>query len=303
MRDCAPVALFVYNRLDHTRLTVEALRRNMLASQSDLVIFSDAAQKPETEAQVRAVREFIRLVDGFRSVTLVERERNFGLATSILDGVSRLCRERGRVIVLEDDLVTAPHFLTYMNDALDLYAGDDKIIAVHGYMFPVAAPLPETFFLCDPGCWGWATWERAWTLLDTDGATQWAEIQKQGRTREFDLDGSYDYSGMLQGRIAGKNQSWAILWYATAFLRGKLTLYPGRSLVQNIGFDGTGTHGGAVSGFMTKLSDNPVRVVSIPPEEDRGARAALVAFLKSLRKRGSLLARILHRVTVLIRTG
>lgn len=282
MRQCAPIALFVYARLDHTRRTVEALQRNQLAPESDLVIFSDAAGKPETKTQVEAVRAYIMGIGGFRSVTVVKRESNFGLAASILDGVKKLCAERGRVVVLEDDLVTAPHFLTYMNDALDFYANDDRVIAVHGYMFPVVGRLPETFFLKDPGCWGWATWKRAWDLFDPDGAAQWAEICRLGRTKEFDLDGSYDYSGMLKDRIAGKNQSWAVLWYATAFLRGKLALYPGRSLVQNIGFDGSGTHGGAVDGFGTDLSDRAVQVTSIAVQEDVAVRSAWVAYLKTL---------------------
>lgn len=296
MRECAPIALFVYSRLDHARLTVEALRGNLLADQSDLFVFSDAAGKPEAENQVQAVREYVRSITGFRSVTLVERERNFGLAASIVEGVSRLCRDRRRVIVLEDDLVTSPHFLTYMNDALDRYAGDERVMAVHGYMFPVGTTLPETFFLRDPGCWGWATWKRAWDLFNSDGAEQWRKVQAEGREIEFDLDGSYDYSGMLKGRIAGQNQSWAILWYATAFLRNKLTLYPGRSLVQNIGFDGSGTHGGAVNSFAVRLADRPVTVSAIPVEEDRRVRAALVAFLKGLRRPTSLTARIGRRL-------
>lgn len=296
MRDCAPIALFVYSRLDHARLTVQALRHNLLADQSDLVVFSDAAAKPDAENQVQAVRDYVRSIAGFRSVTIIERERNFGLAASIVDGVSRLCKERGRVIVLEDDLVTSPHFLTYMNDALERYAGDDRVIAVHGYMFPVAMTLPESFFLRDPGCWGWATWKRAWDLFDSDAAEQWRRVQAEGREKEFDLDGSYDYSGMLKGRIAGQNQSWAILWYATAFLQNKLTLYPGLSLVQNIGFDGTGTHGGAVNSFAVRLADRRVPVSSISVEEDRRVRAALVAFLNGLRRPTGLTARIGRRL-------
>lgn len=301
MSRCAPVALFVYSRLDHTSQTATALKRNLLAPQTDLIIFSDAARNPEVEAEVRAVRDYIRTIDGFRSVTLVERERNFGLAASILDGVTRICAERGRVIVLEDDLVTAPHFLTYMNDALDFYADDTRVVAVHGYMFPVAADLPETFFLRDPGCWGWATWKRGWDLFNANGLEQLAAVRRQGREREFNLDGSYDYIGMLEDQIAGRNQSWAILWYATAFLLGKLTLYPGRALVQNIGFDGSGAHGGEVNSFATVLSDRPVVVAPIVVKEDPTARAALAAFLMTLNRPRNLMTRITGRLRRLSR--
>jgi hypothetical protein len=295
VRNTAPVALFVYSRLDHTHRTAAALQRNLLAAETDLIIFSDAARKTEVEADVQAVRDYIRTIDGFRSVTLVERERNFGLAASIRDGVTRICTEHGRVIVLEDDLVTAPHFLTYMNDALEFYENDERVIAVHGYMYPVDMTLPETFFLRDPGCWGWATWKRGWSLFDANGASHLAAVRQQGRETEFNLDGSYDYIGMLEGQIAGRNQSWAVLWYATAFLEGKLTLHPGRSLVTNVGFDGSGTHGGSESRFAVVLSDRPVTVAPIAVEEDQKARAALVAFLIILRRSRSLTRRIIGR--------
>jgi hypothetical protein len=292
----APVAFFVYTRLDHTRRTAEALQRNVLASQTDLFIFSDAARKHEAQPHVRAVRDYVRTITGFRSITLVERERNFGLAASIRDGVTKLCNDRGQVIVLEDDLVTAPDFLTYMNDALNFYEPEHRVIAVHGYMHPVAVALPETFFLRDPGCWGWATWKRGWDLFNADGAGQLATVREQGRETEFNLDGSYDYIGMLEDQIAGRNQSWAILWYATAFLMDKVTLYPGRSLVNNIGFDGSGTHGGAESRFSAELSDRPVKIAAIPVEEDRAVRASLVAFLMILSRPRSLMTRVIGRL-------
>lgn len=292
----APVALFVYARLEHTRRTIEALQRNLLATQTDLFVFSDAAKNPGAEAAVRAVRDYVRSIDGFRSITVIEREQNFGLAASICDGVTRLCAERGRVVVLEDDLVTSPYFLKFMNDGLDFYADDSRVIALHGYMFPVAVTLPETFFLRDPGCWGWATWKRGWDLYDYDGAKHLAEIRAQGREKEFNLDGSYDYLDMLEERIAGRNQSWAILWYATAWLQGNLTLYPGRSLVTNIGFDGSGTHGGEERRFAVELSNEPVNIAAIAVKENCDARAALVAFLMTLRKPRSLITRVIGRL-------
>lgn len=292
----APVALFVYSRLDHTRRTVEALAANQFAAETSLFIFSDAAKRPEVESQVRAVRDYIATVQGFRSVTIVARERNFGLAASLVDGITQICAQYGRVIVLEDDLITSPCFLTFMNDALDFYAEDARVIAVHGYMFPVQGTLPETFFLRDPGCWGWGTWKRAWDLFDGDGEKHLAAVREQGREREFNLDGSYNYLGMLKERVTGKNQSWAILWYATAFFLGKLTLHPGRSLVHNIGFDGSGTHGGTASEFAVTLAAHPVQVASIPVEEDLRVRAALVSFLKKAVRPRSLRSRITGRI-------
>lgn len=279
----APVALFVYKRLWHTRQTLESLRNNEFASESDLVIFSDAPQKSEDDAAVSEVREYIKVANGFKSVKVVERTENLGLANSIIDGVTRLCAEYGKVIVLEDDLVTTPYFLRYMNKALEYYKSDERVISIHGYMFPVTADLPETFFLRDPGCWGWATWKRGWELFESDGRKLRALLSSGGLEQEFNFSGSYDYLGMLDAQIAGNNDSWAVRWYASAFLLNKLTLYPGKSLVRNVGHDGSGRHGSNTSEFTGELATYPVNVGGIMIEESQFARSALINYLMSIR--------------------
>ena len=143
----APIALFVYARPDHTRRTVEALLKNPEASSSDLIVFSDAAQTPDNEEAVRQVREYIAGIREFRSLTVHHRPQNFGLAKSIIEGVTQVLADHERVIVLEDDLETSPHFLRYMNEALDRFAEEHRVISVHGYVYPVHKPLPEAFFL------------------------------------------------------------------------------------------------------------------------------------------------------------
>jgi len=150
----APIALFAYNRPWHTRRTVEALQRNALAEQSDLFIFSDAPKRPDSADAVRQVRGYIKTISGFKSINIVERAQNLGLAKSIIDGATYLSNQCGRFIVLEDDIVTSPHFLTFMNEALKRYADDDRVISIHGYVYPVAQPLPDAFFLLGADCWG-----------------------------------------------------------------------------------------------------------------------------------------------------
>ena len=159
----APIAVFVYNRPEHTRRALESLSRNPLAAESDLVIFSDAARKPEHQQDVGLVRALIRDVAGFRSVRIVERERNLGLASSIEDGVGKLCDEQGKVIVVEDDLVVSPKFLSFMNRALERYRDEPRVMQVSGYMFPgTFNSSAEALFLPLISCWGWGTWKRAW---------------------------------------------------------------------------------------------------------------------------------------------
>jgi hypothetical protein len=218
------------------------LKANPLAAQSDLFVFSDGPKNADAAAGVAQVRELLKGLTGFRSVTVAERERNFGLAASIISGVTDIVSRHGAVIVLEDDLVTSPHFLRYMNDALELYRDREEVASIHGYIYPVEGALPETFFLRGADCWGWATWKRAWELFEPDGAKLLARLRDGKLTKAFDRDGSYEYTRMLEDQISGRNDSWAVRWYASAFLADRLTLYPGRSLVQNIGMDALGTH-------------------------------------------------------------
>jgi hypothetical protein len=293
----APISLFVYNRLEHTRRTVDALRANTHAAESDLYVFADAARDEKDAASVTAVREFVRSITGFKSLKVIERDGNLGLAASIIGGVSEVLRSHDRIIVMEDDLVTSPFFLRYMNEALDYYETDDRVASIHGYVYPTALPLPETFFLRGADCWGWATWRRGWTLFNPDGSVLLSELQATNSTREFDFDGAFQYTGMLRDQIAGANNSWAIRWYASAFLRNKLTLYPGRSLVINIGTDASGTHCGSTDTFDVESSTSPLRIGGISVEDSAQGRAAFIEF----GKRNGLGSAMKHRLRRLAR--
>jgi hypothetical protein len=293
-RTCAPIALFVYNRPEHTRQTVEALRQNEFAGETPLVVFSDAWKNPVAKRHVLAVRDYIRSVEGFKSVAIVERPANAGLATSIIDGVTKVCSEYGRVIVVEDDMVTSPYFLRFMNEALDLYANDKAVASIQGYWYPVHSPMPETFFLRGADCWGWATWARAWQLFEPDGGKLLAELRRQNLGHRFDADGSRPYMRMLEDQIAGQNNSWAIRWQAATFLANCLQLSPGRSLVRNIGFDGTGIHSGESKMYDVELTTTPIEVLRIPQVESDAARAALARFYRKWHR--SLLYRIVRRL-------
>lgn len=279
----APVAFFVYNRLSHARQAIDALRRNDLAAGTDLIVFSDGPKDHASAPAVREVRQFIGSVAGFRSVRIVERPANLGLANSIIGGVTEVCGEFGRVIVLEDDLVTAPSFLRFMNDALNFYAAEEKVGSIHGYWYPMDRKVPETFFLRGASCWGWATWSRAWRLFEPDGRKLLAEIQQRGLTRLFDLEGAIGYTKMLKRQIAGKNNSWAVRWHAAMFLAERLQLSPGSSLVNNIGFDGSGTHRVNSYAYSVPLGAGSITVGGIALEQSEQARAALAHYYRSTR--------------------
>jgi len=163
----APIVLFVYNRPEHTRRTVTSLLKNSAAAMSDLFVFSDAAKDKSAEEAVRQVREYIRQISGFKNLTIYERDSNWGLANSVIDGVTRICNEFGKVVVLEDDLQVSPHFLAYMNAGLYKYEHDEQVMQIAGYMFPVDIQSNEdALFLPLTSSWGWATWQNSWEKFD-----------------------------------------------------------------------------------------------------------------------------------------
>lgn len=241
----APVALFVYNRPWHTRKTVEALLINDGAADTPLYVFSDGPRNEAASPAVAQVRSYIRELAGFRSITVVERESNYGLARSIIDGVSMLCEKFGSVIVIEDDLVLAPVFLRYLNASLERYRDQSQVMQISGYMFPVEVGADtDSFFLPFTTSWGWGTWARAWRDFDPNMSGLGKLSADKHLREQFNLGGAYDYYGMLQKQLRGEVDSWAIRWYLSVFMKRGLTLYPARTLVRNIGFDGSGTHCG-----------------------------------------------------------
>ncbi|WP_296590721.1 sugar transferase [Methylophaga sp.] len=250
----APIALFVYNRPEHTRKTVEALLQNVEAGQSDLFVFSDAPKKPSDRKSVIAVREYIHQISGFSTLTVIERPENFGLAKSIIGGVTQLCERFGRVIVLEDDLLTSPGFLSFMNKALVRYQDDKQVWHISGWNYPIETDeLADAFFWKTMNCWGWATWQDRWKFFEKkpqDLIARWTPYQ----INAFNLDGAYDFWYQVVRNQKGKLNTWAIFWYATIFDHAGLCLNPVRSYVVNIGHDGTGENCRKRTHFSVKQS-------------------------------------------------
>lgn len=290
----APITLFTYARQDHTRRTVEALLLNPLASAHDLIVFSDAARTPGNQPAVDAVRRYLTTISGFRSVTIHHRPHNFGLSKSIIGGVTQVLSEHERIIVLEDDMVTSPHFLSYMNEALDRFAYEERVISIHGYVYPVEHALPEAFFLPGADCWGWATWRRGWYLFNPDGQALLDKLKHRKMLKTFDFNGAYGYSKMLEAQIKGANDSWAVRWYASALLAGKLTLYPGRSLVHNIGNDSSGTHCGGGTSHDAELSTTPIDLRQVIVAPSATGHAAFETFFR--KSHGSLADKLRRRI-------
>ncbi|HEX5425752.1 MAG TPA: hypothetical protein VFW94_19545 [Candidatus Acidoferrales bacterium] len=294
MPDCAPVVLFVYNRPEHTARTLASLAANVLADESELIIYADGPKKPEHEGAVRAAREVARQARGFKSVRMIERDRNIGLANSIVTGVTETCETYGRAIVVEDDLLLSTDFLAFMNAGLARFADEDHIYQVSGYMFPGVCKGSRARFLPLTTTWGWGTWKRAWRHLDQNLSGLSTLQANAGLRRRFDLNGSYDYFEMACRQKGGQIDSWGIAWYLTVFLRGGFVLYPARSLVVNVGIEGSGTHGRGAPALQGKITEmNWDAAVDLIPDDlavDHECLASVEALLRS--KRSTLLGRM-----------
>lgn len=280
-RDLAPIVLFVYSRPEHTKKVIEALKNNELSKTSNLFIFSDGPKNKEVEKKVLEVRKYLKTIIGFKSVKVFESKKNKGLANSIIEGVTKIVNKYGKVIILEDDIVTSKYFLKFMNDSLNLYKNDKEVISISGYTYPIK-DLPQTFFLKNAECWGWATWKRGWNTFEKDGKKLFNQLKEKNAFKEFDFNDSYPYTKMLEDQINGKNNSWAIRWYASAFLKNKLTLYPKKSFVQNIGVDGSGTHGGKLNVYSANIENNYPLLKKIGFEENIEVRKRFGFYFKKI---------------------
>lgn len=291
--DLSPILLFVYNRPHHTRKVLQALENANLASVSDLYIFSDGAKDANTIDLVNQVRAIIREPWNFKTITIIERTKNLGLATNIIKGVTAVIQKFGKVIVLEDDLIISKYALEYFNDALTVYENDEKVMEISGYMYPIksAKQLEETFFFRVANSWGWATWARAWKHFEED-INKLTENFGKEEIKRFSIDHSENFWKQVNEFKAGKINSWAIRWYLSIFNKDGLTLYPRESMVQNIGTDGSGTHSDEDKVYSVELATQPITKFTTEIEENKDAYEAIRHFYKN--RKGSLLKRAIQ---------
>lgn len=240
----APIILFVYNRPSHTRQTIEALLDNPLAKESELFIYSDAPKDQRAQEKVQEVRKYIHSITGFKNITIIEREENFGLADNIIDGATNVINQYGKIIVLEDDIVVSPMFLEYMNDGLQYFRDQKQICSIAGSCFlkPYQYKDLGIHALSITSSWGWATWKDRWEGFSRQDQVLKSIIDDPHLHHPFNFDNSYPYIRMAKLQLKRKINSWAIYWYAYNFLQNKLTIYPNAPLIVNNGFDGSGYH-------------------------------------------------------------
>ena len=256
--DYIPICLFTYNRLEETKKTVKALEDNFLAKESDLFIFSDGPKNDSDLDKVLQVRSFLKNIEGFKTIVLIKSETNKGLANSIISGVSKVIKIHKKVIVLEDDLITSPNFLNFMNQSVLYYVNDPKVFSISGYTMNLKGldDLEEDFYFgCRASSWGWATWDDRWESVDWKVSSYKTFISNKESVLKFNIGGS-DMTSMLKSQMRGEIDSWAIRFCFQQYIDNLACVFPKVSKVQSIGFSKDATHTAGAKKFLTKLDDS-----------------------------------------------
>lgn len=256
MNNYAPIVIFGFNRLNALKNTVSSLLQNNEAKCSDLFVFVDGPREKifGEKEKVEAVRVYVKTITGFQSLHYTFSEKNKGLANSIIGGVSEVINQYGRAIVLEDDLVLMPNFLNFMNQGLDMYESNWKVMSVCGHSCKVKTPKAypfDTYFFTRSSSWGWGTWKDRWNSVDWN-LTDWQSVL--ANRKEFKKSQGSDVFKMLHDCKLGRNNSWAIRFCYAQFVQGRLSIIPNKSLVDNEGFGGDGTNCKRYSRFKFELN-------------------------------------------------
>lgn len=283
----APVLVFTYVRLQHLKRTIAALRANTLAAETDLYIASDFARTEADRPKMEAVRRYLKTVDGFRSVQLIKRWRNFGAAENCFAALRVIFERHDRFILMEDDIVTAPGFLAFMNAALRAYGDHPRVLSVSGYCPPIAIPpsyAPDAFFLGRMSAWGCGMTRAMFdSVLPTfSRADHDALLADDARREALAARGGDDVIAMLRAIAEGRHDAWDVRCMYTQFVRDQLTVYPNGSLVLNIGHDGTGIHCGKTTRFDVPLSAKTAFTLPAEPFVDPRIVEANLAFRNGL---------------------
>lgn len=279
----APVVFFAFNRPSHTEETLRALAANDLAIETDLYIYVDGPRNIDDQNLISQVNAVLSNLKGFKSIEVIHRSVNYGLAKNIIDGVSEILQKKQKVIVLEDDILTSQAFLTFMNSALNLYKNENKVWHISGYVDPLkTSRIRDTFFWRVMDCWGWATWADRWSFYEKNAKKLVSEFSGE-EIHRFNVDGESDFWSQVLANLNGEINSWAIFWYASIFKNQGLCLSPFVSYTQNIGFDGSGVHCHFDQAKQGRHSLNPIRRFTPPKKlmEDPEAVYLMKQFFRS----------------------
>jgi GT2 family glycosyltransferase len=281
----SPIIIFVYNRLHHLDTLFNSLQKNELFKKSKVLVFSDGAKNEIDKDKIDKVRKLLkkRLIP--QNSEIIENNVNVGLSRNVIEGLNKIFQIYDRAIILEDDLELSPFFLNYMNDALNLYATSENVASISGYMYPIESKKFSNnyFFLKLIESWGWGTWKRAWNIFENESLQLKKKIDEKQLENEFNFESGISYYKMLTDNIKGLNDSWAIRWYASTFLKNMYTLFPSKSFVKNIGIDNSGENCNYTTVYNSSINAEYNKLKKIDSSELLSDRLVIQSFFKKIK--------------------
>jgi len=259
------IAIFAYDRPVHLKRVLTNVRKNDV---DHLYIFSDGPGGPRDKAKVECVRDVIKNIDWCRTTTFA-RETNWGMAESVVSGIERVFDDHDRMIMIEDDCLPAPGFIDYMKKALKKYDGSEAVMSVTGYVPPIEIPKEypyDAFFSYRSNTWGWGTWHSAWEHYERKSLSRDGFSQRKMEIKDLCKKSGRDIIPMLQQQFDGEIDSYHVWWRLEIAKRSGVCLYPTKSLIRNIGHDGTGTHSVPTDKFDTDLPPVNIEEFELPDE-------------------------------------
>ena len=281
----SPIIIFVYNRLDHLNRLFNSLDKNNLFKKSKILVFSDGPKHEIDINKIDKVRELLKKRLNPQNSEIIENHVNLGLSKNVIGGLNKTFKIYDRAIILEDDLELSPFFLNYMNDALNLYANSENVASISGYMYPIAPKKFSNnyFFLKLIESWGWGTWKRAWNIFENDSLQLKKKIDEKQLANQFNFESGISYYKMLTDNINGLNDSWAVRWYASIFLKNMNTLFPSKSFVKNIGVDDSGEHCGYTTVYDTQVNFDYKKLEKNHSLESLSDRLVVQSFFRKIK--------------------
>lgn len=275
------VAIFAFNRPNHLLNCLNSIIKNPQTNKFNFVVFVDG---PRNADDAKLIKESINVAKQFTkslNLNIIANEVNLGLSKSLISGIDKVFNSVDQIIVLEDDLIVGHNFLDFMISGLERYRQNSRVASIHGFTYDFLKQDASSYFIRGADCWGWATWKDRWETVEWDSRKLLERLIELNLISSFDLEGAYPYSNLLERQMLGKVDSWAIRWHASMFIQNRLTLFPSRSLVENKGFDGSGTH--TKQGLdVRSYSIDEVKISKFPEliEEDTVALRLLIDYLR-----------------------
>jgi hypothetical protein len=281
----SPIVIFVYNRVYHLDILLNSLKKNDIFKKSKVIVFSDGPKNEIDKKKILKVRELLKKKLIYKNSEIIENNVNLGLSRNIIYGLNKIFQIYNKAIVLEDDLEVSPFFLNYMNDSLNLYANSENVASISGYMYPIEPKKFSNnyFFLKLIESWGWGTWKRAWNIFEKNGSRLKKKIDIRQLINEFNFSSGVSYYKMLENNINGLNDSWAIRWYASTFLKDMYTLFPRKSYVKNIGIDNSGENCNSTNVYNNSLNFKYNKLKKIDISESVSDRLLMKSFFQKIK--------------------